>query len=255
MSSNILAMVAMQLLLIRIVSSQNVTNEYLNRQCNNTQGTYTRGSTFEKNLNQVIRNISHLHLRYGYTYNSNVEAYEVSKDPNIVFVLLQCRGDSYGSKCHSCLHTAFSGLRERCRGNKGAIIWYDQCVLEISSVNTKGRIRYDSFFNMTNVKNVSSNAEQFKNKRKDLFHKLLLGATKDVSDSNDAYAVGETRIGRNKMYAMMQCALDLTTNGCYVCLEWIIGRYDSFYFDRRQGGRVLSRSCSLRYELYPFLRR
>jgi len=122
-------------------------------------------------------------------------------------------------------------------------------------VNTKGRIRYDSFFNMTNVKNVSSNAEQFKNKRKDLFHKLLLGATKDVSDSNDAYAVGETRIGRNKMYAMMQCALDLTTNGCYVCLEWIIGRYDSFYFDRRQGTRVLSRSCSLRYELYPFLRR
>ncbi|VYS58980.1 unnamed protein product [Arabidopsis thaliana] len=208
MSSNILAMVDMQLLLIRIVSSQNVTNEYLNRQCNNTQGTYTRGSTFEKNLNQVIRNISHLHLRYGYTYNSNVEAYEVSKDPNIVFVLLQCRGDSYGSKCHSCLHTAFSG-----------------------------------------------NAEQFKNKRKDLFHKLLLGATKDVSDSNDAYAVGETRIGRNKMYAMMQCALDLTTNRCYVYLEWIIGRYDSFYFDRRQGGRVLSRSCSLRYELYPFLRR
>ncbi|CAE6072642.1 unnamed protein product [Arabidopsis arenosa] len=254
MFSNILAVVAIQLL-IRSVSSQNVTNEYLNHQCNNTQGRYTRGSTFEKNLNQVIHNISHLHLRNGYTYESNVVAYEVSKDPNIVFVLLQCRGDSYGSKCHSCLHTALSGLRERCPGNRGAIIWYDQCVLEISSVNTKGRIRYDSFFNMTNLKNVSSDAEQFKNKRKDLFDKLLVKATKDVSEKNGWYAVGETRIGRNKLYAMMQCALDLTPNGCYVCLEWITGRYDSYYFDRTQGGRVLGRSCSLRYEIYPFLRR
>ncbi|XP_010430872.1 PREDICTED: putative cysteine-rich repeat secretory protein 13 [Camelina sativa] len=225
MSSNIfgwvpiLAVVAIQLLLIRIVSSQNVTNEYLHHQCNNTQLTYRPGSTFEKNLNQVIRNITPLHLRYGYTYNSNVEAYKVSKDSNIVFVLLQCRGDSYGSKCHSCLHTALSGLRERCPGNRGAIIWYDQCVLEISTVNTEGRIRYDSFFNMTNQKNVSSDPDRFKNKRRDLFHKLLLGATKDRSERNDSYAVGETRIGKNKMYAMVQCALDLTPNSCHVCLE------------------------------------
>lgn len=108
---------------------------------------------------------------------------------------------------------------------------------------------------MTNVKNVSGDPNQFKNKRRDLFHKLMLGATKDIDETNEPYAVGETRIGKNKMYAMVQCALDLGSNGCYVCLEWIMGKYERYYFDNRQGGRVLGRSCSLRYELYPFLRR
>lgn len=115
MSSNIfglvpiLAVVTIQLL-IRSVSSQNVTNEYLAHQCNNTQGTYTPGSTFEKNLNQVIRNISKHDLSNGYTYESNVVAYRGNKNPNIVFVLVQCRLDSFGSKCHSCLATALSGV-------------------------------------------------------------------------------------------------------------------------------------------------
>ncbi|KAG7632137.1 Gnk2-homologous domain [Arabidopsis suecica] len=264
MSSNIfgsvpiLVVVAIQLLLVHNVSSQNVTNDYLNHQCNNTQGRYTHGSTFEKNLNQVLHNISNLDLRYGYAYVSNVVAYKVSKDPNIVFVLLQCRGDSFGSKCHSCLSTAVSGLRERCPGNRGATIWYDQCLLEISSVDSEGRIHYKRMFYMQNPTNVTNDPKRFEDKRRDLLHKLMLEATKDSKENGAKgllYAVGEMRIGRNKMYAMVQCTQDLWQTGCHVCLEWITQMKYGEFFYRKSGGRVCGRSCSFRYELYPFLRR
>ncbi|EOA25294.1 hypothetical protein CARUB_v10018609mg [Capsella rubella] len=215
-----------------------------------------------ENLIQVIRNISGLNLRHGYTYNSNVEAYAVSKDPNIVFVLLQCRAPLETHQSASewttprrattlsipsleCFPTNARGsqaacisdyqLRERCPRKRGAIIWYDQWVLEISSFNTEGRILYDSCFSMTNIKNEPPRIQ--------------------MKETNHTQWERQEYIGENKMYAMVQCALDLGSNGCYVCLEWIMGRYERYYFDNRQGGRVLGRSCSLRYELYPFLRR
>ncbi|EOA32091.1 hypothetical protein CARUB_v10015340mg [Capsella rubella] len=263
MSSNILGtvpilvVVTIQLLLLRNVSSQNVTNEYLNHNCNNTQGRYRAGSVFDKNLQQVLRNISNHDLSFGYSYSSNVVAYKVSKDPNIVFVLLQCRGDSFGPKCHSCLKIALSGLRERCPGNRGASIWYEQCLLEISSVDTEGRIHYKSMYYMSNPTNVTHDPKHFEDKRRDLLHKLMLDATKD-SKENDGkgpfYAVGEMMIGRNKMYAMVQCTQDLWQNGCHACQEWIASKYGEFFY-RKPGGRVYGRSCSFRYELYPFLRR
>ncbi|KAG7578217.1 Gnk2-homologous domain [Arabidopsis thaliana x Arabidopsis arenosa] len=113
----ILTVVAIQLFLIRNVLSLNVTNEYLHHKCNKTQGIYKRGSAFEKNLNIALRTvIFNGDFRTGFRYG------DVGEDPNTVFVMYQCRGDSYWSNCRTCVTTALSGLRKRCPGNKGAII-------------------------------------------------------------------------------------------------------------------------------------
>ncbi|ESQ47677.1 hypothetical protein EUTSA_v10021968mg [Eutrema salsugineum] len=242
-SVSILAMVAIQLLLIRSVWSLNLNNVYLSHKCNNTQGKYTPGSVFERNLNQVIRNLSTFDLRNDIP-------------PNTVFVMIQCRGDSYGSKCHSCLSTAISGLRQRCPGNKGGIIWYDQCLLEIStySYDRVSRIDYDNILCMSNPKNVSGNPQRFNKVRKDLFQKLMLEVSRKGEDGKGPlYATGESTLGIKKLYAMVQCTNDLFENGCYVCQEWLAEKYGKCG-DGKQGARVLGRSCNLRYELYPFLR-
>jgi len=87
------------------VLSLNQTNAYLHHKCVNDQGTYNSGTPYEKNLNSLIRTISTLNLNFGFVHSSNGDA------PNSVFIKLQCRGDSYFSKCRSCLATANSEVK------------------------------------------------------------------------------------------------------------------------------------------------
>ncbi|CAH8337777.1 unnamed protein product [Eruca vesicaria subsp. sativa] len=256
----ILVAVAIQLLLIpSVISSLNITNEYLHHACNNTQGKYKPGSVFEKNLNIVIKNISTLDLRNGYVLDSNMDVPYQDIPPNTVFVLLQCRGDSYGPKCHSCLATALSGLRKKCPGNKGGTIWYDQCLLDISTYNSgdkynRKRINYDNYFCISNPKEVSGDKKMFR-KKKDIFtDKLLSEINKtDISLSGPLYATGETMIGTKKLYGMVQCTNELKASACYVCLEWLIFAHP-FCGHEVKGDRLMCRSCYARFELYPFLR-
>ncbi|KAL9829638.1 putative cysteine-rich repeat secretory protein 28 [Arabidopsis thaliana] len=247
----ILTVVAIQLFLIRNVLSLNLTNAYLHHKCNNTQGIYKRGSAFEKNLNIALRTvIFNGDFRTGFRYG------DVGEDPNTVFVMYQCRGDSYWSNCRTCVTTALSGLRKRCPGNKGAIIWYDQCLFEISTVDSYHKIDYENDFYLSNPKNVS-NRELFNRETSALLEKLTTKATdkKNIDGANQLvlYAAGEKRIGTKKVYAMVQCTKDLVFTTCSSCLEWIFRMY-SDCCDGKQGGRVLGTSCNFRYELYPFLR-
>ncbi|BAB01380.1 unnamed protein product [Arabidopsis thaliana] len=102
-SVHILAVVAIQLLIIPSVSSLNLTNAYLHHKCNNTEGKYSHGSAFEKYINLALRAIDSDNYLNGFAY------IERGEDPNKVFVMYQCRGDSYGSKCKSCISAAISG--------------------------------------------------------------------------------------------------------------------------------------------------
>jgi len=99
-----LAVVAIQLLIIPSVSSLNLTNAYLHHKCNNTEGKYSHGSAFEKYINLALRAIDSDNYLNGFAY------IERGEDPNKVFVMYQCRGDSYGSKCKSCISAAISGV-------------------------------------------------------------------------------------------------------------------------------------------------
>ncbi|CAA0395929.1 unnamed protein product [Arabidopsis thaliana] len=249
-SVHILAMIAIQLLLTHSVSSLNLTNAYLHHKCSNTQGKYKQGSAFEKNLNLVLSTITSIgNFRDGFRYT------EEGEDPNNVFVMFQCRGDSYWSKCPPCVSTAVSGLRRRCPRNKGAIIWYDQCLLKISSVASFNKIDYENDFYLSNPNNMSDRG-LFNKETSALLEKLAYKA----SDRNNLdgkqlvlYAAGEKRIGTKKVYAMVQCTKDLIFTKCFECLEGILRKFPQCC-DGKRGGRVFGTSCNFRYELYPFLR-
>ncbi|BAB01390.1 unnamed protein product [Arabidopsis thaliana] len=95
---------AIQLLLIRSVSSLNLTNDYLNHKCLVSQGKYRPGDKYEDNLNFLTREVLSYNFPTGFIHISYGEA------PSFVAIILQCRGDSYDSKCLSCYATALSGI-------------------------------------------------------------------------------------------------------------------------------------------------
>lgn len=148
-------------------------------------------------------------------------------------------------------------LRRRCPRNKGGIAWYDQCLVEISAIGTYGQIDYANNNCISNAENVSGDQFAFKEKMIGLLEKLNKKATsKRNMDANKQallYAAGEERLGRQKLYAMMQCTKDLWFNSCDTCLEWLVLR-ESGCCDGKQGCRVFSTSCNYRYELYPFIK-
>ncbi|CAA7030247.1 unnamed protein product [Microthlaspi erraticum] len=232
---------AIQLLLVRSVSSLNLTNAYLNHKCHVSQGTYKPGSNYEKDLNFLIGRISNDPFVDGFIHLSNGEP--------PVTVIFQCRGDSYGSTCRSLFATAIAELRRRCPGNKGATIWYDQCFLDIGTINASPRkIDYKNTFSMHNPNNVNGDKVLFNKKTRDLLYELILKADQAMPNSNSLqyYAAGEKMIGTKKLYAMVQCAQDISD--CKGCLEWSIKEL-SKCCDSKQGGRVLGTSCNLSWRV------
>jgi len=145
-------------------------------------------------------------------------------------------------------------LRKRCQRYKGAIIWYDQCFLKVSTINSPPtKMDYENTFSMHNPNNINGDTQLFNQKMKNFLYELALKADKPKADGTGLlyYAAGTKRLGKNKLYAMVQCTLDIFH--CKVCLEWSIKEL-SKCCEGKQGARVLGTSCNVRYELYPFIR-
>ncbi|CAA7060679.1 unnamed protein product [Microthlaspi erraticum] len=201
-----LAMMAIQLLIIRSVSSMNQTNAYLNHKCSDIEGKYKPKSPYEQNLNFLITDMSKDNFIRGFAY-----AYH-GDDPNTIYILLQCRGDSYGSKCGSCLSTAISELRKRCPMNKAGIVWFDQCLLKISPTAFFEKIDDKNKFYMYSTKKVTDPAS-FNAKTKALLTELTAKATRR-SDKLLLYETGEVKLVKMNLYGMVQCTRDLWFTVC-----------------------------------------
>ncbi|EOA25672.1 hypothetical protein CARUB_v10019024mg [Capsella rubella] len=239
-----LAVVAIQAFLIHSVSSMNKTNAYLYHTCSETEGKYKPKSPYEGNFNFLISDMSKDTFVRGFVYSYHGD------DPNTVYILLQCRGDSYGSKCGSCLTTATSELRRRCPMSKAGIVWFDKCLLKISPTAFFEKIDYKNKFYMYSTKKVSDPGS-FNAKTKALLTELAAKATRR-SDKLLLYEKGEMNLGKMKLYGMVQCTRNLWFTVCKTCLDKIIGELPNCC-NGKEGGRVVSGSCNFRYEIYPFL--
>lgn len=92
-------------LIIHSVSSLNLTNEYINHKCLFNQGKYRSGSKYEENLNRAFNVMrDNTYAETGFTDT------DIGTSPDSVTIVSQCRGDTYGSKCHTCLDVAVAGV-------------------------------------------------------------------------------------------------------------------------------------------------
>ncbi|KAJ4729979.1 Cysteine-rich repeat secretory protein [Melia azedarach] len=206
------------------------------------QENYTAYSPFQSNLNDLLHTLSTKVPPTGFGLGS------YGQSRNRVNGLALCRGDVSSSSCKTCVVDAGKELRERCPKEKGAIIWYDNCLLKYSNVDFFGDIDNQNKFYMYNVQDVEHPAS-FNRKVK----RLLSSLSYKANATPKLYATGELELGASKkLYGLAQCTRDLSGADCRKCLDGAISELPSCC-GGKQGGRVVGGSCNVRYELYPFV--
>ncbi|XP_059663884.1 cysteine-rich repeat secretory protein 38-like [Cornus florida] len=207
-----------------------------------TKDNYTDKSSYGSNLNGLI-NLLHTKVPpTGFGFGST------GKGQDRVNGLALCRGDVSKSDCKTCVTNATKVIREHCPRNKGAIIWYDNCMFKYSNVEFFGDIDNGFKVYLYNVEEVDD-PKPFNEKTKRL---LSLLASKAYG-SPVLFATGEQELkGSKKLYGLVQCTRDLSQTDCKKCLDGAISELPKCC-DGKRGGRVIGGSCNFRYELYPFV--
>lgn len=211
--------------------------------CSNSEN-FTIHSPYESNLKALISFLTYKTPPTGFGLGS-VGPYPAQQ----AYGLSLCRGDVSFSDCKTCVSEAASEILKRCPYNKGAIIWYDNCMFKYLDTDFFGHIDETNKFYMWNLKNVSD-PTTFNYKTKELLSQIA----KEASVNPKMFATGEMKLGESKtLYGLTQCTRDLSSVDCKKCLDGAISELPNCC-DGKEGGRVVGGSCNFRYEIYPFVK-
>jgi hypothetical protein len=212
----------------------------LNHICSNPEN-FTTNDPYDSNLRKLMGNLYYQTPPQGFALGS------VGQDPYKTYGLALCRGDVEATDCRTCVNEASSEIHKRCPYNKGAIIWYDHCLLKYLNTDFLRQIDNQNKFYMWNVRNVSE-PTTFNQKTRELLSLLA----KEASETPKLYSFGEVELEESKkIYGLAQCTRDLSSSDCLKCLDGIIGELPRCC-DGKEGGRVVGGSCNIGYEIYPF---
>ncbi|KAB1201325.1 Cysteine-rich repeat secretory protein 38 [Morella rubra] len=205
---------------------------------------YTRNSPFENNLKL---------LRESLPSNTSVNGFystSVGGDADRVYGQALCRGDVNSTVCRSCVEKASQKILNQCQ-SEDALIWFELCQVRYSfrmffaSMDYTGK--YPEQNNME--KNIS---------HPDRFDRVLTYLMKNISykaasaPSNAMFATGEIKCSRKQtIYGLVQCTRDMSESDCHTCLQFALGDLRACC-SSLEGGIVVSRTCNVRFELYPF---
>ncbi|XP_017978380.1 PREDICTED: cysteine-rich receptor-like protein kinase 10 [Theobroma cacao] len=220
---------------------------FLDFHCGSNTTTYTRNSTYQRNLNFLLSSLQSNTTRESGFYNLTV-----GRDPpDIVYGLFLCRGDVTQDICQECVSTASGEILRRCPNQKTALLYYDECTLRYSNRSFFSELETEPSLQLLNTGNVS---------QPDRFMELLANTTKEIAaraaadQSGKKFATEEANFTNfQTLYTLAQCTPDLSVSSCDTCLTTAISFLPSCCLGK-QGGRVVFPSCNVRYELYPFYR-
>jgi hypothetical protein len=205
---------------------------------------FTTGTNdpYKLNLRQLWGNLYFQTPPEGFGFGS------VGEDPHKTYGLALCRGDLKDADCRTCINEATAESLIQCPHNKGAIIWYDHCLFKYNDTDFLGKIDNQNKFYTWSVRNVSD-PTIFNQKTRELLSLLA----KDASATPKLYAAGELELEKSKkVYGLAQCTRDISASDCSKCLDGIIGELPSCC-DGKEGGRVFTGSCNIRYEIFSFV--
>ena len=234
---------SIQLLLLCIfaLSSDVVLGDPPYKICSSS-GSYVNGSSFENNLNHLLSSLSS-NASESKFYNTS---YGVA--PDTVYGLYMCLDYILNESCQKCITTVTEEIVKLCPQTKEAIVWEEFCQLRYSDNNFLGTLNVTGNIGLDNVQNISESVK-FESAVNETLRNLTKVASFHVSAN--MYATGDVPFGDERIFALVQCTRDLTANDCSRCLQSAIGDIPTCCY-ASIGGRVLSRSCYLRYEFYAF---
>jgi hypothetical protein len=209
-------------------------------------GNYTSNSAYRANLNSLLTSIS-------LSTQTNDEFYNLSKGvyPDRVYAIAFCIGVSKLDHCRSCVNDTTHKLLEICPNQKEAIGFYDNCSLQFSNNSLFGIMKSRPMLLANSPSTVWPwDIRGFSLALSTLLDSLISRAASD--DSLRKLATGNVAAPENDtIYALVQCTPDLDEHGCTACLHQAAG-YIPTYCSGKNGGRVLTPSCIVRYETYSF---
>ncbi|WVZ99036.1 hypothetical protein U9M48_044393 [Paspalum notatum var. saurae] len=205
---------------------------------------YTQGSAFQSNLDALLSSLpAAAAASSGFTDNVTGAA------PDQAFGLAQCRADVNASACLACLdgsvqHMAAGG----CPGQKDAMLIYDECLLRHSNASFFGVVDTSVVVYVWNPENATQ-PQQFAAALGTLMGNVT---AKAAYESPRMFAAGSAAVTPFvHIYGMAQCTRDLDADGCNQCLVTAVASIPQCC-DGKQGGRVIFRTCFIRFEVYPF---
>ncbi|KAK1304475.1 putative cysteine-rich receptor-like protein kinase 20 [Acorus calamus] len=213
--------------------------------CQNN-GNYTTNSTYQSNLNTLLRSLSSNGPTTGFFTTTQ------GSSPDQVDGLVLCRGDTDVNACASCLDNAVPDIIQLCPYQKSAVVWYDDCFLRYSNIRFFSSVDTSPGFVMWNANNASDPRSLFAT-----VYGLMGSLINETAGGPGMFATGEVAVngtgGGQKVYGLAQCTRDLSRDSCAQCLvnanQSIPGCCAG-----KLGGRVIGQSCNLRFEVYKFYR-
>ncbi|EOX99157.1 Cysteine-rich RLK 10, putative [Theobroma cacao] len=204
-------------------------------------GNYTTRSIYGQNVNTTLSSLAaNASLNGFYTTT-------VGQDLDKVYGLVQCRGDVSKEDCQTCVDTAAKEISQFCPNKTEAMIGYNNCSLRYSDWRFFSTASNSPMFPIYSTRN-ATDPDLFDRQLADLFRNLSSTAASTTSK----FAVGSTSYSDfSDIYGMVQCTRDLAENSCSSCLQAIIS-YIPQCCNQRQGARIFTMSCNLRFELYTF---
>ncbi|XP_074566986.1 cysteine-rich receptor-like protein kinase 25 [Curcuma longa] len=233
----------LSLLLLVFPLPQTITSFVLWNYCH-TDANYTTNSSFRSNLDFLLSSLSSPSTAAAGFLITAVG----SQPPFRVNGLALCRGDVSSSSCQTCLASAAVEIINNCPNGTRSTICYDDCLLRYSN---------ESFFSVvdTSLQLLAFNVNNatFPNGIGDsIIESLIVSLTVQAFNSPRFFATGTVNISTfQRLYGLVQCTRDLLPEGCYSCLRDMVALLPRCC-DSKQGGRVYSQSCFLRFESYPF---
>ncbi|KAF8112169.1 hypothetical protein N665_0066s0044 [Sinapis alba] len=230
-------------IILNTVSSATVPT-YLYHICPNTT-TFTRNSTYSTNLRAVLSSLSSPNAAYASRFE-NATAGDVN---NRVYGVFLCRGDVSAEICRDCVTFAANETLQRCPREKETVIWYDECMVRYSNQSIVGKMSAGPPVYFWNTQNIT---ESQLSRFNESLAALLIDVSVKAASSSTKFATEKANFTVfQTIYSLVQCTPDLTNLDCESCLRQTINQLP-LCCDRSIGGRVITPSCSFRYELYPF---
>ncbi|KAL5730985.1 non-specific serine/threonine protein kinase [Ranunculus cassubicifolius] len=227
--------------LLILLHSQHVEAQ-VRQQCSDTAN-YTTGSQFQTNLNVLLRSLVVNGSQDGFFKAS------VGTSLNVVYGLVQCRGDVSMAVCGTCLNSTAVEITAKCPKGMEASLRYDYCFIRYSN-NDFFSQGDNSYYWRANGENISdADITRFNQQLGSLFTNLSESAASRParydSGSRD-YTTFDV------VYGYVQCNRDLAGADCLRCLRRAISSIPGCCNTRR-GAQIYRATCSIRYEVYPFL--
>ena len=208
-------------------------------------GNYTRNSTYRANLETLLTSMSsNTKIDYGF-YN-----FSVGESPDKVSAIALCRPDISPNECRSCINESSYNLLQACPYQKEAIIWPNKCSLRYSFRSIFGFMETYPILAFYNIANFSD-VEEFNKVLYSLLDSLRNHASSGNSTRKFALQSVPAPNYFQTIYALLECTPDLNKMDCNNCLSQVQNSILQCCYGK-QGGKFVSPSCDLRFEIYPF---